>query len=81
MTAQSHERQLSNCLNHDYMPADQAKSFSLREFYVGLRWARMVSRAMHNIKKEMTSIYDVLDVAVSDPDGGPRAVNVLVEGR
>ena len=65
-------------MSHDWMPVEKAKTFPLREFYVGLRWVRVVKRAIQNFKKELTSIYEILDIV--DPSERPKPTNILVTG-
>ena len=57
---------------------EKAKTFPLREFYVGLRWVRVVKRAIQNFNKELSSIYDILDAV--DPSERPQPKNILVTG-
>ena len=66
-------------MSHDWIPVEKAKTFPLREFYVGLRWVRMVKRAIQNFQQELASIYDILDIV--DPNEGPKATNILVTGK
>ena len=40
-----------NSLSHDWIPVEKAKTFPLREFYVGLRWVRVVKRAIKYFKE------------------------------
>ena len=72
------ERTWKNSLSHDWIPVEKAKTFPLRDFYVGLRWVRVVKRAIENFKQELTSIYDIFDIA--DPSDRPKATNILVTG-
>ena len=72
------DRTWKNSLSHDWIPVEKAKTFPLREFYVGLRWVRVVKRAIQNFKQELTSIYDILEI--EDPGGRPKAIHVLVIG-
>ena len=51
-----------NSLSHDWIPVEKAKTFPLREFYVGLRWVRVVKRAIRNFKEELKSFYDILEI-------------------
>ena len=67
-----------NSLSHDWIPVEKAKTFPLREFYVGLRWVRVVKRAIKNFKQELKSIYDILEIV--DITGRPKAINILVTG-
>ena len=67
-----------NSLSHDWIPVEKAKTFPLREFYVGLRWVRVVKRAIKNFKQELKSIYDILEIV--DVTGRPKAINILVTG-
>ena len=72
------DRTWKNSLSHDWIPVEKAKTFPLREFYVGLRWVRVVKRAIQNFKQELTSIYDIFDIAY--PIDRPKATNILVTG-
>ena len=65
-------------MSHDWIPVEKAKTFPLKEFYVGLRWVRVVKRAIQNFKEELKSIYDILEIV--DPTGRPKAINILVTG-
>ena len=67
-----------NSLSHDWIPVEKAKTFPLRKFYVGLRWVRVVKRAIKNFKEELKSIYDILEIV--DVTGRPKAINILVTG-
>ena len=57
---------------------DKAKTFPLREFYVGLRWIRVVKRAIQNFKQELNSIYDILEML--DSTERPKFRKILVTG-
>ena len=46
---------------------------------MGLRWIRVVRRAIQNFKEELTSIYDIFDLA--DAKDTPSATNILVTGK
>ena len=72
------ERTWKNSLSHDWIPVEKAKTFPLREFYVGLRWVRVVKRAITNFQQELKSIYDILEIV--DQTGRPKAINILVTG-
>ena len=72
------DRTWKNSLSHDWIPVEKAKTFPLREFYVGLIWVRVVKRAIKNFKQELKSIYDILEIV--DPTGRPKSVNILVTG-
>ena len=72
------DRTWKNSLCHDWTPVEKAKTFPLRDFYVGLRWVRVVKRAIENFKQELTSIYDILEIV--DLTGRPKAINILVTG-
>ena len=72
------ERTWKNSLSHDWIPAEKAKTFPLRDFYVGLRWIRVVKRAIDNFRKELNNIYDIFDVV--DMSKRPKATNILVTG-
>ena len=52
-----------NCMTHDWIRSEKAKSFPLHEYYVKLRWSKMVKRAMKDQFEELDSIYDILDPA------------------
>ena len=66
-------------LSHDWIPSTLAKTFPLREFYVGLRWIRIVRRAIKNFREELTSIYDIFDLP--DAQDTSNATNILVTGK
>ena len=73
------DRTWRNSLSHDWIPVEKAKTFPLREFYVGLRWVRVMKRAIKNFNQELASIYDIIDI--EDTNGKPKASNVLVTGK
>ena len=66
-------------LSHDWIRVKKAKTFPLREFYVGLRWVRVMERAIKNFHKELASIYDIFDIG--DTADKPKATNILVTGK
>ena len=72
------DRTWKNSLSHDWIPVEKAKTFPLREFYVGLRWVRVVKRAIQNFQRELTSIYDIFDIV--DTSERPKATNILITG-
>ena len=45
---------------------------------MGLRWIRVVKRAIQNFKQELESIYDIFEIM--DPSQIPKATNILVTG-
>ena len=65
-------------MSHDWIPVEKAKTFPLREFYVGLRWERVVKKAIKNFRKELKSIYDIFEIM--DSPGRLKATNILVTG-
>ena len=67
-----------NSLSHDWIPVEKAKTFPLREFYVGLRWVRVVKRAIQNFKQELDSIYDILEMLNSTEK--PKFRKILITG-
>ena len=67
-----------NSLSHDWIPVEKAKTFPLREFYVGLRWVRVVKRAIQNFKQELNSIYDILEML--DSTEKPKFRKILITG-
>ena len=73
------ERTWKNSLSHDWIPVEKAKTFPLREFYVGLRWVRVMKRAIKNFQQELASIYDIFDI--EDTDDKLKATNILVTGK
>ena len=72
------DRTWKNSLSHDWIPVEKAKTFPLREFYVGLRWVRVVKRAIQNFQRDLTSIYDIFDIV--DTSERPKATNILITG-
>ena len=66
-------------MSHDWIPVDKAKTFPLREFYVGLKWVRVVKRAIQNFSQELANIYDIFDIV--DMSKKPKATNILVTGK
>ena len=76
---ESLDRTWKNSLSHDWIPVEKAKTFPLREFYVGLRWVRVVKRAIQNFQHELASIYDIFDI--EDTSDKPKATNILVTGK
>ena len=71
-------RTWKHALTHDWISPEKAKSLPLLEFYVGLKWTKMV-KALKNYKLELTSIYDILKI--SDPDEELGPVNIFIEGQ
>ena len=65
-------------MSHDWIPVEKAKTFPLREFYVGLRWVRVVKRAIQNFKQDLNSIYDILDML--DSSERPKFRKILLTG-
>ena len=57
---------------------EKAKTFPLREFYVGLRWVRVVKRATDNFRQELTNVYDIFDMV--DMSQKPKVTNISVTG-
>ena len=45
---------------------------------MGLRWVRVVKRAIKNFKEELKNMYDILEIV--DLTGRPKAINILVTG-
>ena len=63
-----------NYLSNDWLPAHKAHKFPVDKFYVDLKWAKMVNEALRIVKKDLASIYDVVEAAK------PGGTNILVEG-
>ena len=63
-----------NYLSNDWLPAHKAHKFPVDKFYVDLKWAKMVKEALRTVKKNLTSIYDVVAAAA------PGGTNILVQG-
>ena len=61
-------------MSHDWLQSEKAKKFALHEFYVQLKWTKMIKQAIQDHFEELTSIYDILDAA----DKTPKII--LVEG-
>ena len=57
------QRTWRKSLSLDWIPVKKARTFPLKEYYVGLRWARVVHRAIKSFKQELTNIYDILTIA------------------
>lgn len=70
------ERIWKNAPTHDWIPLSKAKTFSLKDYYVGLRWQREVKRALENYRVELTNMRDILKIAHLD-----RPTRILVEGK
>ena len=68
------DKSWKNCMSHDWIRSEKAKSFPLHEYYVNLRWTKKVKRAIMNEFEELTSIYDIMESA----DETPKII--LVEG-
>ena len=62
-------------MSNDWISPDKAHNFSVDKFYVGLTWTKMVDKGLENMKQNIGSIFDVLQVAED------KAVNILVTGR
>ena len=71
-------RTWKHALTHDWITDEKAKSLPLLEFYVGLKWKKMV-KALRNYKVELKSIFDILKTI--DPDEELRPVNIFIEGQ
>ena len=69
-------RAWKECMSHDWMSADNAKTFPLKQFYVGLRWTKIVKRVLKNYKRDMKNVYEILTVA----ECGLNAINILATG-
>ena len=67
-------RRCRNALSTDWLTEDKAKTFPLRDYYVGLKQKKKIKRALRDTSEELGRIHDVLDV----DDEGP--VNVAVIG-
>ena len=67
-------RRCRNALSTDWLTQDKAKSFPLRDYYVGLKQKKKIKRAMRDTSEELERIHDVLNVGVEG------AVNVAVIG-
>ena len=67
-------RRCRNALSTDWLTEDKAKTFPLRDYYVGLKQKKKIKRALRDISEELERIHDVLDVDVEGP------VNVAVIG-
>ena len=67
-----------NSLSHDWIPVEKAKTFPLREFYVGLKWVRVVKRAIQNFKQELNSIHEILEML--DSTERPKFRKILITG-
>ena len=65
-------------MTHDWISPEKAKSLPLQEFYVGLKWTKMV-KVLKNYKVKLTSIYDILEIIDPDEELGP--VNIFIEGQ
>ena len=63
-------------MSHDWIPVEKAKTFPLREFYVGLKWVRVVKRAIQNFKQELNSIHEILEML--DSTERPKFRKILV---
>ena len=50
-----------NALVLDWIPEEKAKSLSLLQFYVGLRWTKII-QGLQKSKQELSSIYDILNL-------------------
>ena len=72
------DRTWKNSLSHDWIPVEKAKTFPLRDFYVELRWVRIMKRAINNFQQELASIYEIFDI--EDTTNKPKATNILVTG-
>ena len=70
-------RTWKHALTLDWISPDIAKSLPLLEYYVGLRWTKLV-KALTNYTEEMTSIMDVFKVIDKDEELEP--FNIYIEG-
>ena len=74
MTRKSLNLTWKNYLSNDWLPAHKAHKFPVDTFHVDLKWAKMVKEALRTVKKDLTSIYDVVAAAA------PGGTNILLEG-
>ena len=61
-------------MSNDWLPPNKAHKFPVDKFYVDLKWAKMLKKALTTVEEDLTSIYDVVAVAA------PGGTNILVEG-
>ena len=77
LTRESLERKFKNALLHDWIPRDKAKTFSVKDFYVELKWTRTVKGAIRNTKTRIKSLHAMFNFTTL----GQKRTNILVEGR
>ena len=76
LTKRSLQRQWKNALSHDWIPRDKARTFPLDDFYVDLKWARLVKGAIRNRNIPMKSLHEVFNITGKEND----ALHFLMEG-
>ena len=72
------ERTWSKALSIDWFPEDKARSFSLEEFYVGLKWVEKKG-ALKIYKRKMKCIYDIFNVLGTTTN--PRPIQIYISGK
>ena len=65
-----------NALSTDWLWDDKAKKFPLREYFVGLKQRKKITRALRDTYQKLKRIQDILNVEVED-DGG---IKVALKG-
>ena len=66
-----------NALVLDWISQDKAKTLTLEEFYVGLRWTER-KKTLENYKVKLTNIYDIFTIVPSDK---PQSIKIFIEGK
>ena len=70
-------RRCRHALSTDWLTEDKAKTFPLRDYFVGLKQRKKIKRALKDTHEDLERIHDILDVEVKD--GG--AVNIALIGK
>ena len=68
-------RRCKNALSTDWLTQDKAKTFPLRDYYVGLKQNKKIRKALRDTKVDLERIHDIFDIEIED---GP--INIAVIG-
>ena len=63
-----------NSLSLDWLPSDRADTFSLRDYYVELRWERQIKRAITKTQWHVEKVHDIFGIGLPK---GPATVSIM----
>ena len=72
------ETNWKKALSLDWFPKEKALSFSLEEFYVGLKWAEKKNLGLTKHLEDLNSIFDIFNVLVTITK--PRPIKIFITG-